>query len=145
MKMNKKSVPKLLLSLVVIFMTLYTSAQPPSNFDSIKVDRIAKNIFFATGSYKLLPKSNPALNSLVQILNDNPAYKVRLEYKGSFGASPGLTAILSEARAKALASYLVSAGIDDSRVATQPFESDRPISKTSFTPYRRLEIRLIRN
>ena len=41
-----------------------------------KVNLAAKNIFFATGSAKLLAKSYPSLNNVVKILTENPTYKV---------------------------------------------------------------------
>ena len=44
-----------------------------------KINLAAKNIYFATGSSKLLPKSFKSLNEVAKILNDNPSYKIDIE------------------------------------------------------------------
>ena len=61
-----------------------TEAGPASNYGCPviateiidKINLSAKNLFFATGSAKLLAKSNASLNNVVTILKDNPTYKV---------------------------------------------------------------------
>ena len=62
-------------------------AGPASNFgcpviDVVvveKVNKAAKNIFFATGSAKLLAKSYGSLKDVAQILKDNPSYKINID------------------------------------------------------------------
>src|SRR5687768_12574786 len=44
-----------------------------------KVNLAARNVFFATGSAKLLAKSFPALKGVAQVLTDNPTYKIDVE------------------------------------------------------------------
>ncbi len=44
-----------------------------------RIDVAAKNVFFATGSSKLLAKSNKSLNEVAKILNEDPNLKLDIE------------------------------------------------------------------
>jgi outer membrane protein OmpA-like peptidoglycan-associated protein len=93
-----------------------------------KVNLAARNVFFATGSAKLLAKSYPALNGVVQILQDNPSFKVDIEGHTDTTGNPEKNHTLSHERANSVKAYLVSKGIDESRMTTAGFGSDRPIA-----------------
>ena len=93
-----------------------------------KVNLAAKNIFFATGSSKLLAKSYPSLNNVVKILQDNPSYKVDIEGHTDTTGTHEKNMVLSNDRAASVKAYLVTKGINESRISSQGFGPDRPIA-----------------
>jgi len=67
-----------------------------------RVNTAAKQIFFQTGSYKILPKSFPSLNDIAQVLKDNPSLNLLIEgHTDNKGTPPGNKS-LSDNRAKAV-------------------------------------------
>ena len=111
-----------------------------------KVNTAAKNIFFATGSSKLLAKSFTSLNNVVQILKDNPTFKVDIEGHTDITGTREKNMILSDGRAASVKAYLVSKGIDESRTSSKGYGPDQPIAdnKTSAgkAKNRRVEMKL---
>ena len=111
-----------------------------------RVNKAAQNIFFATGSSKLLAKSNASLNSVVTILNENPSYKVDIDGHTDNVGSATLNQTLSESRANAVKAYFVSKGIDESRLIAAGHGFDVPIAdnKTAAgrSKNRRVEMKL---
>ena len=111
-----------------------------------KVNKAAQNIFFATGSAKLLAKSNVSLNNVVAILNANPSYKVDIDGHTDITGKPEKNQALSEARANAVKVYLVSKGIDENRLVATGYGIDKPIAdnKTAAgrSKNRRVEMKL---
>lgn len=109
---------------------------PASNFgcpviseDIIKrVNVAAKNIFFSTGSAKLLSKSYSKLNDVVTILNDNPSYKVAIDGHTDNTGSDELNQKLSEERAASVKAYLVSKGVDESRLTSTGYGESTPVA-----------------
>ena len=73
-----------------------------------KVNLAAKNIFFATGSAKLLAKSYASLNNVVQILTDNPTYKVDIDGHTDSTGRHEKNMVLSNDRAASVKAYLVA-------------------------------------
>lgn len=111
-----------------------------------KVNLAAKNIFFATGSYKLLAKSYASLNNVVKILQDNPSYKVEIDGHTDTTGTAEKNHVLSHNRANAVKEYFISKGIDESRITSTGYGSDKPIAtnKTAAgrAKNRRVEMRL---
>jgi outer membrane protein OmpA-like peptidoglycan-associated protein len=111
-----------------------------------KVNLAAKNIFFATGSSKLLAKSYPSLNNVVKILTENPTFKVDIAGHTDITGTHDKNMVLSDNRAASVKAYLVSKGIDESRITSQGFGPDQPIAdnKTSAgrAKNRRVEMKL---
>ena len=93
-----------------------------------KVNLAARNIFFATGSAKLLAKSYPALNNVLQVMQDNPSFKVNIEGHTDTVGTAEKNHVLSHDRANAVKTYLVSKGIDESRITAAGFGFDRPVA-----------------
>jgi outer membrane protein OmpA-like peptidoglycan-associated protein len=93
-----------------------------------KVNVAAKNIFFATGSAKLLAKSYPSLNKVVAILTDNPTYKVDIAGHTDTTGTQEKNHVLSHDRANSVKAYLVSKGINESRMSSEGYGSDKPIA-----------------
>ena len=93
-----------------------------------RINLAAKNIFFVTGSAKLLAKSYPSLNNVVKVLQDNPSYKVDVEGHTDVTGTHEKNMVLSGNRAASVKTYLVSKGIDESRIKTEGFGPDQPIA-----------------
>lgn len=110
-------------------------AGPASNFGCPEIakavmDKInvaAKNIFFATGSAKLLPTSFKSLNEVVKILNDNPSYKLDIDGHTDNTGKPDKNQLLSESRAKAVVTYLKSKGVDETKLIATGYGQDKPL------------------
>jgi outer membrane protein OmpA-like peptidoglycan-associated protein len=131
-----------------------TVAGPASNFGCPviekkiieKVNLAAKNIFFATGSAKLLSKSFGPLNTVVKILKDNPTFNADIEGHTDIRGKAEMNRILSQNRANSVMAYLKSKGIDEKRLTAKGYGPDKPIAsnKTAagMAKNRRVEIHL---
>ncbi|CAN5394470.1 hypothetical protein BH11BAC3_BH11BAC3_44890 [soil metagenome] len=112
----------------------------------LKVTKAAEKIYFATGSAKLLSKSNVSLNSVVEVLNANPTYRVDIDGHTDNTGSAELNQKLSEDRASSVKAYLVSKGIDESRLIATGYGLDKPIADNNTAAgrakNRRVEMRL---
>ncbi|HMK04694.1 MAG TPA: OmpA family protein [Ferruginibacter sp.] len=93
-----------------------------------KVNRAAKNIFFATGSAKLLAKSYTSLNSVVAILKDNPTYKVAIDGHTDDVGKDEMNQTLSDNRAASVKAYIVSKGIEEGRLTSTGYGESKPIA-----------------
>jgi OOP family OmpA-OmpF porin len=98
-----------------------------------KINIAAKNIFFSTGSSKLLHKSFTSLNEVAKILNDNPSYKLDIDGHTDNTGKADKNQLLSEARAKAVAVYVQNKKVDTERLIANGYGQDKPIAdnKTS--------------
>lgn len=111
-----------------------------------KVEFAARNIYFNTGSDKLLAKSNKGLNEVAKILRDNAGLKLAIDgYTDDKGKAEKNQA-LSEKRAKAVKQYLLSKGVDEARLASAGHGPDNPVAdnKTAAgrAKNRRVELKL---
>ena len=93
-----------------------------------KVNVAAKNVFFATGSAKLLEKSFSSLKNVAQILKDNPSYKISVEGHTDSTGTQEKNMKLSEDRAASVAEYLKSVGVDGSRISSTGYGPNRPVA-----------------
>ncbi len=93
-----------------------------------RVNKAAQNVFFATGSSKLLSKSFSKLNDVVTILKENPTYNVTIDGHTDNTGKADKNQTLSEARAASVKAYLVSKGIDESRLTSTGYGQDKPIA-----------------
>ena len=93
-----------------------------------QVNLAAKNVFFATGSSKLLAKSFPALKGVAQIMKENPTFKINVEGHTDSTGKHEMNMKLSDDRAAAVANYLKANGVEETRMGSQGFGPDRPIA-----------------
>ncbi len=111
-----------------------------------KVTTSAKNVFFVTGSAKLQTKSFKALDQVVAILNEDTALKLDIEGHTDNTGTDKINVPLSQNRAKAVHDYLISKGIDASRLSSEGYGSSKPVAdnKTAAgrTLNRRVEMKL---
>ena len=93
-----------------------------------RVNKAAQNVFFSTGSSKLLAKSFPKLNDVVTILKENPTYKVNIDGHTDNTGKADKNQTLSESRAASVKTYLVSKGVDESRLTSTGYGQDKPVA-----------------
>lgn len=93
-----------------------------------KVNKAAQNIFFTSSSSKLLPKSYKSLKDVVQILKDNPTYKIDVDGYTDNTGNADKNQILSEKRAGAVKAYLVKNGIEESKITVTGHGINDPIA-----------------
>lgn len=89
---------------------------------------VLKNILFETNSAQLQPISLIEINRLLHLLTENPTLKVQINgYTDNVG-KPADNLKLSANRAKAVVDYLVSKGIDITRLAYKGFGETKSIA-----------------
>lgn len=82
-------------------------------------------VTFAAGTAKITPGSDRALRTIQKYLNDNPTIS-QLRIEGHTVCGKGDQS-LSEARAKAVADWLISRGVDCKRLVAAGFGCNKPI------------------
>jgi OOP family OmpA-OmpF porin len=88
----------------------------------------AKGINFETGSDKILAESNDDLDALVKILNEYPEAKVTIDGHTDNVGVPANNLELSQKRADAVKAYLVSKGVDASRLTSTGYGDTQPVA-----------------
>ncbi|MBO4371040.1 MAG: OmpA family protein [Paludibacteraceae bacterium] len=89
---------------------------------------IMKNIFFETAKADLSAESQIELNNLIKLLQDNPTLCLEIGGHTDNKGSRAYNTKLSQARAQSVVDYLVSHGIDASRLTSKGYAFDRPIA-----------------
>jgi len=87
-----------------------------------------KNIYFATGSNKLLAQSLRRLDDIVRIMLDNPSYKLDVASHTDDQGQDVLNLQLTQQRAESVKAYLVSKGIDAGRITAIGYGESRPVA-----------------
>jgi len=93
-----------------------------------KTAAIAKSIYFDLNSSKLQARSHAPLNELVQILKDNPTYKLTIESHTDASGTNAYNQKLSDNRSASVMSYLINKGVDASRITAVGYGEERPIA-----------------
>ena len=93
-----------------------------------KVNFAAKNVFFSTGSYKLLPKSYKSLDAVADLLKADNTLMIDVDGHTDAQGSDESNQVLSENRAAAVKNYLVSKGIDASRLKSTGYGETKPVA-----------------
>lgn len=89
---------------------------------------VLSNIFFETGSYTLLPASEPELHRLWSMLKHNENMSIEIHGHTDNVGSDEDNMVLSEARARSVYDYLTLRGIPASRVSYKGFGETRPVA-----------------
>ena len=92
------------------------------------VNYAAKNVYFATNSAKLLSKSYAPLDELAKVLNDNPSLKLKIDGHTDNTGAEDYNMSLSDKRAASVREYLVSKGVDGSRMESEGFGESMPVA-----------------
>ena len=96
-----------------------------------KVNYAAQNILFVTGKYILQAGSAKGLNEVAKILNENKDLKISIEGHTDNVGDAARNQTLSENRAKAVAAYFTSKGIDASRITVVGYGEDQPVAENN--------------
>lgn len=88
---------------------------------------ILKNIFFATGKSDLQNESIAEIEKIQDLLKSNPVLRVQINGHTDNTGTPASNKVLSLKRATAVVDYLVSHGVDATRLSAKGYGSDRPI------------------
>lgn len=92
-------------------------------------ERIAlRNVFFETGRYQLLDNSRTELDKVVELMKNNPSLRIELGGHTDNVGQPADNMKLSQQRAKAVYEYLVSKGIEASRLTFKGYGDTMPVA-----------------
>ncbi len=114
-----------------------------------KVQYAAKNIFFKTGSDIISPESFEGLNEVAEILKTYAHTTMKIDgHSDNTGTTAG-NLVLSQKRADAVKTYLVSKGVESGRLSTMGYGQTKPIAdnktKAGQAANRRVELTLLEN
>jgi len=93
-----------------------------------RIKLAAENVFFTSGKSTLLARSYAKLNDVVAILNENVNYKLQIDGHTDITGDDAANQTLSEERAAAVRTYLVSKGIAESRLSSAGYGESKPIA-----------------
>ncbi|MDN5214607.1 OmpA family protein [Fulvivirgaceae bacterium BMA12] len=88
---------------------------------------ILKNIFFDSGKSEIKPESISELDRIYQLLNRTPNLKVQINGHTDNVGDDNYNKALSRRRSKAVERYLISYGIDPSRLSSKGFGEEKPL------------------
>ncbi len=112
------------------------------------LNEYAKTILFDTGRSTIKSQSEEVLSDIVKILNEYPTATFTVEGHTDSTGRASTNQKLSESRAKAVKDYLVSHGVNGSRLSSVGYGKDRPIASNKTrkgrAQNRRVEINLIK-
>ena len=89
---------------------------------------MALYINFDTGKFDIKPESQPIIDQIVQLMEDNPELMLSIEGHTDNVGSPQANKVLSENRAKAVMNAVASSGVDASRLAAVGWGQERPVA-----------------
>jgi outer membrane protein OmpA-like peptidoglycan-associated protein/tetratricopeptide (TPR) repeat protein len=96
-----------------------------------KTYRVA-NIFYNFDKWNIRSDAKPSLDELVRIMKDNPV-KIELGSHTDCRGSEGYNRILSQKRAESAVQYIISQGIDSSRIIAKGYGKSQLINKCNCT------------
>jgi OOP family OmpA-OmpF porin len=112
-----------------------------------KFTGVVKGINFRRNSADIKPSSFPLLKEAVGVFKEYPTLRVEISGHTSDEGKRDFNMKLSRKRAEAVKLFLVSAGIDESRIGTVGYGPDKPIAdnetKEGKEKNRRIEFRLL--
>jgi outer membrane protein OmpA-like peptidoglycan-associated protein len=91
--------------------------------------RILEQVKFKTGKADILPESEPILEAVVKVLNENPQIlKLRVEGHTDNVGNKTLNKLLSNSRAASVMKWLTTHGVDKKRLTSQGWGQEKPIA-----------------
>ena len=111
-----------------------------------KINYAARKVQFEFAKATLVSTSYPVLDEVVTILKANPEVHIAIEGHTSADGIYEANMKLSQARADNVKAYLVSKGVDASRISSKGFGPNQPLNKGNTevdkAANRRVEMRL---
>ncbi len=90
---------------------------------------VMENIFYNYNSWDILPESEIELNKLVEIMNDNPSWKVELGSHTDARGSDSYNELLSQKRSDSAVDYIVNNGISRNRIVAKGYGETQLINR----------------
>ncbi|MBK6282454.1 MAG: OmpA family protein [Draconibacterium sp.] len=104
--------------------------------DSIWVEKVEvgqkfvmENIFYNYDKWDILPESEIELNKLIEIMNDNPSWKVELGSHTDARGSDSYNEVLSQKRSDSAVDYIVNKGIETNRIKAKGYGETQLINR----------------
>jgi outer membrane protein OmpA-like peptidoglycan-associated protein/tetratricopeptide (TPR) repeat protein len=97
--------------------------------DMLNKPIILDKIYYDVNSYKIRPDAARELDKLVQIIRDNPGIKIELSSHTDSRAAENYNNLLSQMRADAAVSYIISKGVPESSIVAKGYGESRLINK----------------
>lgn len=88
--------------------------------------QVIDNIFYDYNKATLRPESKTALDSMVQVMNDNPYITIEMASHTDRVGGDEFNLKLSNRRAKSVVDYLIANGVDSARLQYQGYGRSRP-------------------
>ena len=108
---------------------------------------VLNNIFFETGAYNLQPESHYELDEVVRFLTNNPGLRIEIGGHTDSIGEYNDNLRLSQNRAKAVVDFMVSRGIDSSRLVSKGYADTEPVAdngtESGRAKNRRTELKII--
>ncbi|MCC9165296.1 OmpA family protein [Pontibacter harenae] len=110
---------------------------------------VLENIFYDYDKADIRPDAAEELDKLVQILVDNPRISIELSSHTDARGSDAYNQDLSQRRAESAVEYIISKGIDRSRITARGYGESRPVVRNAQTEAqhqrnRRTEFKVVR-
>ncbi|MEO7446042.1 MAG: OmpA family protein [Ferruginibacter sp.] len=93
-----------------------------------KINFAAKNVFFETASFKLLPKSFKSLNEVASIMKTDADLILDIDGHTDSQGADDYNLELSRNRAHSVKDYLETQGVDSGRMITTGFGEEKPVA-----------------
>lgn len=94
---------------------------------------VLENIYYDLDKYNIRPDAAEELDKLVTVLKDNPTLKIELSSHTDVRAPDAYNMRLSQNRAKAAVDYIVSKGVDASRLVAKGYGETELVVKNAKT------------
>lgn len=119
--------------------------------DKIKVgySQVVRNVYFDFGTARLKSTSDPELNKLLRVIEENPQYLIEISGHTDNVGPKDFNQWLSERRAQAIINYMVNNGQSDGRFLAEGYGEDRPLASNDDEEWgreynRRVEFKVLR-
>ncbi|WP_048825450.1 OmpA family protein [Hymenobacter sp. DG25B] len=101
--------------------------------DKIVVNKaiVVENIFYDFNKWNIRPDAALELDKLVETLNDNPKITIELSSHTDSRGKDAYNLNLSQKRAQSAVDYIISKGIDKSRITARGYGETRPVIKNA--------------
>ena len=100
------------------------------------------NVFFDFDKWDLRPESFIELNRVVKLLSENPAIEIEMSAHTDSRGSDDYNFKLSDNRAKSVMEYIISKGIDRSRISSHGYGETKPVATNETDEGRQLNRRV---
>jgi outer membrane protein OmpA-like peptidoglycan-associated protein len=117
----------------------------------IEIGQIVRlnNVFFDLDKYNLRPESFVELDRVVKLMKENPTIEIELSAHTDSRASDDYNLKLSDNRARSVREYIISKGIDPSRMTSIGYGESRPIApndtEENMQLNRRVEFKIVKD